>query len=242
MSCAKAAEEFFRLCVRSNCAANQDSNLLGLFIHTKKERGLEVLVQMFYPSCGSMELILFLLCGSCWCRSLPVYFKPFWFLWSSKFMELECLPKKVNCALWCHGWAKWNRVDGSVWARKKKKGGERKKKKSAGKCLRGALPASCTPPPSHRPDDEPGAAWKVSAWGTCGINLDLKSPPPTPVGVSTLFPSRLVLPERPWLVISRNRALCPISLSWTGFWERKVCLAKRTELSSASATRRETGR
>lgn len=62
---AKVAEEFFKLCIRSNSAAYQDSNLYFFlsFIHAKEERGLEVLffllVQMFYPYSGSMELILF---------------------------------------------------------------------------------------------------------------------------------------------------------------------------------------
>lgn len=187
---------------------------------------------MFYPHSGSMELILFPSAARAGVALSLSILSPFGFSEAVSLWSWSACQKKVNCALWCHGWAKWNRVDGSVWAKKKGK-------KKCGKVLRGALPASCTPPPSHRPDDEPGAAWKVSARGTCGINLDLQSPP---VGVSTLFPSRVVLPERPWLVISRNRAVCPNTLSWTGFWERKVCSAKRTERSSVSATQRETGR
>ncbi len=85
----------------------------------------------------------------------------------------------------------------------------RKVRESAARCSKGLLDSITLPPAEYAE-----AAWKVSSWGTCGINLDLQ---PLPPWVSPpCFPSRCFARGRPWLVISRNRALCLNTLDWSG--------------------------
>lgn len=75
--------------------------------------------QMCHLYAGSIELILFPSAAHDCLPSSMSILSPF------GFSEALVLARKVNCALWCHSWAKWIHVDSvrsSVWA------------KSAGKC------------------------------------------------------------------------------------------------------------
>lgn len=48
-----------------------------------------------------------------------------------------------------------------------------KVRESPARCSRSSLYSTALPPA-----EQAEAAWKVSAWGACGINLDLQSLPP----------------------------------------------------------------
>lgn len=72
------------------------------------------------------------------------------------------------------------------------------------------------------------AVCKVSSWGTCGINLDLQ---PLPSWVPPPCFSCCFARRRPWLVISRNRALLLNTFSHSDFLTHQGVRGRRGKLT-----------